>query len=689
MHRNVLGLLLCLYTVAQLAGCRSRPENFLDEPLDRYQTFALQIEYPDQAEPPREDLAGSPPPFGMRREDPKEFWHLSLEEAVRIALANSEVMRDLGGRLLNTPATATTVYDVAIQESNPQTGPEAALSAFDAQLSSNLIFNRNERTLNNAFFGGGVVSLAQNTANFDLQVSKVGATGTQFAMRNFILYDRNNAVANRFPSAYEAILEGEIRQPLLQGAGVAFNRIAGPQFNPVPGRPVQPGNYNGVLIARVRTDVALADFERAVRDLLVELEQTYWQLYFSYRNLDAAIARREAALQTWRSVNSRFEAGIAKREEEALARAEFYAARANVENALSGSTTSGLTVGTTAGVYTVERQLRLLMGIPINDGRLIRTADEPATVDVNFSWDSSVLTALVRRVELRRQRWEIERREMELFAARNFLQMRLDFVGLYRWRGFGDELLSERGGPNGSAFADLFGGDLQEWQLGLTLNTPVGNRIGHTAVRNAEWLLARERAVLRDQELTVLHDLSAAFAELERAYQTSRSFYNRRIATLERLDSVRAEYEAGEVLLEQLLDAQRQATETDSEYFRSLVEYNIAVLNLHRIRGTVLNYLGVALAEGPWTPEAYNSAGKLSRRFYKPPINYAISVPGYVSRGAYPQIVEEVQPLPDAEGEEIAPQQEPDQRQPLPKPPEQHKLLPPQGKAEPAPEAKP
>ncbi len=155
------------------------------------------------------------------------------------------------------------------------------------------------------------------------------------------------------------------------------------------------------------------------------------------------------------------------------------------------------------------------MGIDVNDGRLLRPSDEPAKAEMVFDWDESVDNAMFRRVELRRQKWAIKRREMELLAARNQLLMRLDLVGQYRWRGFGDDLFGNNSVANGSAFHDLYQGDLQGWGLGLELSTPIGNRIGHAAVRQAELSLSRERALLREQERGVLAELSEAFNELD------------------------------------------------------------------------------------------------------------------------------------------------------------------------------
>jgi hypothetical protein len=68
-----------------------------------------------------------PPPQTLRSEQPLADWPLSLEDAIRIALANNEVIQDIGGRVISAPATASTVYDVALQETDPRFGQEAAL----------------------------------------------------------------------------------------------------------------------------------------------------------------------------------------------------------------------------------------------------------------------------------------------------------------------------------------------------------------------------------------------------------------------------------------------------------------------------------------------------------------------------------------------------------------------------------
>ena len=338
-----------------------------------------------------------------------------------------------------------------------------------------------------------------------------------------------------------------------------FNRIAGPDN--------QPGVYTGVLLARLNTDVALTDFEIAVRDLVSNVENAYWDLYYGYRVLDAKVKARDAGLDTWRKIYALYEVNRrgGEAEKEAQARAQYYAFQQDVQNALSGEPIdatrnwNGLPSGAfraTGGVLMAERRLRLLMGLPPSDCKLIRPTDEPIAAKIDFDWCQITAEATTRRAELRRQKWIVRRRELELIASKNFLLPKLDAVGRYRWRGFGDDLFPIEpipASPNerfDNAYGNLTSGDFQEWQLGFELNVPIGFRQGHVAERNAELLLSRERAILRDQQREVVHEVADAIGELDRAYTVLQTSYNRLGANRDQLGAVQAAYEADKAPLD-------------------------------------------------------------------------------------------------------------------------------------------
>tara|TARA_R110002095_G_scaffold99107_2_gene87132 strand:+ start:1794 stop:4301 length:2508 start_codon:yes stop_codon:yes gene_type:complete len=635
---------------------------------ETYQRALTEIEYPNVDEVDEGDTIGTQAPAMISSSATPDYWELTLEQAMNLALQNSKVLGDVGGVSLNTPAALHTKYDPAITEADPRYGVEGALSAYDATLSASTFFEKNDKALNNVFFGGGTRLLRQDAMVIQAQLTKRAMTGTEFTLRDYIDYDANNSPGNQFAHAYQNNIEMEFRHPLLRGGGIDFNQLAGPSNT--------PGVINGVIIARINTDISLGEFEISVRDLVSDVENAYWDLYYGYRDLDAKIMARDSALETWRRIRALYENGRrgGEAEKEAQAREQYFRYQAEVENALSGRLLNGThtnngsqggTFQSNHGVYVAERRLRMLLGIPINDGRLIRPADEPSLARVEFDWEETLVESLDRRPEIRRQRWQIKKRELELQANKNFLMPELDLIGRYRWRGFGRNYLAE-GNDTGrfdGALNNLFDGDFQEWQVGLELSVPLGKRQAHAAMRHAELQLARDRAILHEQERTIVQSLSNAIADVDRAYSVLQTTFNRRHAARQEVAAVQAAFESDNATLDLLLESQRRQAEADGSYYRSLVEYSLAVKNVQFEKGSLLSYNNIYLEEGRWPKKAYTDAAERERlRGRIRTMAQAPSYSGNLDQGVFPQLLipgdtpnNQPQPAPEPMPENFVP----------------------------------
>lgn len=588
-------------------------------------SLATQIEYPNVRSNLVPHVAGAPRPLTIENPSELPAREMQLDEAIQIALANSDILRTLGGSVVQAPLTARTNFDPAITESNPLTGVEAALSAFDTQATGQLFWQVNDRPNNvriNPILQNFQRSVLQQTnAQFNYELAKRTATGARFAARTNVAYDLTNTPNRLFSSAYTGWFEAEYRQPLMRGAGVDFNRIAGPNST--------VGQYNGVLIARINTDITLADFEQGIITFINDVETAYWELHFAYHNLETIVAGRNSALLTWQRVKELQKVGMRGGDAAAVAQASanYYTFDVAVRDALSG----------TNGLYASEQRLRYLMGLPPTDGQLIKPTSQPMDGEVVFDWDTALSDALTRRVEIRRQKWNIKRRELEMLAARLNRKPTLDFLGLYRYRGLGDALIDNYDSNNSfnSLAQSIFDGQYQEWQAGVELGYPVGFRQASAAVANARWNLARETALLREQELRVSHDLSNASRLVARAYQLMQSNYNRQDADRQQVDALQARYESGLDNINFLLQAQQQLATSQSAYFRSLTDYQLALRDFHREKGSLLNYNQVGLSEGAWPAPAYQDAVERGRFFAPRSNSEQVDVPSPLSSGAF------------------------------------------------------
>ncbi len=574
--------LACAIALVGLPGCRSYrnlPET-IGNRTEKIDNLMRRVD----AGAPAERISELPAaPLTLKRPedlDAATYRDMTLDKAIRLAIENGEVLRKLGGMILTDPERIYTEQTIPLQVTNPQTGIEAALSAFDANLYAFGKWQNNDRRYNNQFISGGANAFQQDTHDYVLQISKYTATGAQLAIRSITDYDANNATGNITPSAWQTQFQAEMRQPLLQGGGLTFNRIAGPGS--------VPGNYNGVLIAKVNNDLTAAEFRQQLRDYISDVITAYWDLYFAYRSLDSKRDALQRSQATWQSFAALKNNNRRTGTDEAMAREQYYRFKSEVNDAISGQ----------LGVQTMERNLRLLIGISITDGVLIRPADEPNEAPLVFDWDSIAIEAVQLRSELQQTRLKVKRSQMEVLAAKNFLMPELDLVSTYRIRGLGRHLAGDD-----SAFGELGSGDYQEYEASVELRMPVGFRQAHAAVRNAQLKVQRQNTLLREQERRILRDLTNDVVECDRAYVQMQTNMNRYLAATDALKGMETNRGNGlPISLEQLLDAQRRASEAQTKYYLSLSQYAISTKNVQYQQGTLLHAIHLmVLDEQPET----------------------------------------------------------------------------------------
>lgn len=652
------GQWLLVGALMAFTGCHPTQPFYLheDKDLSHFLDKATQFETPDHQAPPLAEAALSHRPLTLSNPEFTEIWELSLEEVVSISLANTKLIR--GGqpvRLQNGTLFAgtqegnllqlgsqsfKTMYDPSIQQTNPgfqndgstvsggtnnsQIGEEAALSAFDAQLSivgngpggQNAFLNYTDRPRNIASNNPTFPFITKTVdGGLTTQISKQSAEGTTYTVRNNTGYNRGFSFGQNVQplvSTWNTTMEVEARHPLLRGRGTLVNRMP-------------------VVIARIGNDIELMAMQGQIQDMLNNIEVRYWDLYLSYRNLETAKVGRDSALITWRNVYTRFRGGRDDEQKEAQSREQYYAFRAQVETALRE-------------LYNNENELRLLMGISATDGRLIRPKDDPVLARVNFDWNEINAESLARRPELISKRWEIKQREMEVILARNRLLPQLDVGAVYRWVGLGDDLINaDRNGknfpaPGSTAWDALTEGNYQEWGMFFSMQTSIGLRRELAGVRHAQLRLAREKAALDDMELDVNVGLAKAVRNLDANYQLAQTNANRWAAAQTEVSVVESQYELGTVTLDILLEAQRRRAQAQNAFWVSVAEYNKAIADLHNRKGSILEYNGICMEEGPWPEKAYFDALQRAReRDAGMYFNYGWTRPEVISRGATPQ----------------------------------------------------
>lgn len=575
----------------------------------------------------------------------EEVWPMTLQEAIRIGLDNSEIVRvipfgaqgiPIGGfepSPLNTGSgagaagqlgagTLQSVYDPAIQE----TQIAQALSVFDTAFTTSLTWNKSTQPVNNTLTGGlasigarNVVLQIQDTANFQMGLSKRTATGGQINITHNVQWLYQNNIFQTYPSVYTTNIQMQLTQPLMGSA-------------PLPGQAIGSApavgleaNRAPIVIARLTADAAVWVFKAEVMAHVRSIEQQYWSLAQQHVQLWSS----EKAVELAREIVNREQAElvVGKGTVADVAEAQQRLEQFNLD-----------LVTKTSDVITTERQLRNILGLPPADNRRIIPVTPPAEARLEPDWDSSLAQMVTFQPDIVQQQLRVRIAELQLLIARNQLLPQLNLNLLYQLNGLGQQLDNAEAVMTGATIKALdpvirnkeiaaglpvnagFYNNFHTWQVGFTFQMPLGMRSPLANTRNAQYILLRQRAYLQQFVHQTTHSLARFFLEVDANYKQFKTASRLRAAAAQRLEAQRAYYEEGRITIDRFLDAVSQYAQAVAQEAQFKTTYNISIVALEEAKGTLLAYNNIAVAEGPHPRKAYVQARDIQDAHRKLPI---------------------------------------------------------------------
>lgn len=611
MTRIQRGLLLVmLLGGAALLGCQQH--HFMTEADYRhYQAQGLNCPKPVEGEEEASGPATGRLPYTDVRtvlspEAPKR--EVTLAECFALALENGrtgEFFDRDGGRRNSlvgpvrqaavsnaTDSIRVFAYDPAIAAVDI----EQSLAKFDAFFQTSMAWQKNDRPVGTAldsFFAFGQNAIQQDIGAFQSALLKPLPTGGLAGITFNTDYELSN-LNPRVNPAYRPTLNLSFEQPLLQGFGVGMNQLLEQHPGSVRQNIAFPtgGRVPSILLSRIFADETNIEFERRVQDLLFAVEEAYWELYAAYWDLYSREIGVRQGHAAWQRNKARFEAGSIPIQELAQIEDQFYAFRAQRLQAM-GSGTGRL------GVLAAERRLRYMVGLPVEDGRRLVPADAPTTTPYRPNWMAAVNAGLVRRPELIQVRQEIQAAQLNVLRQQNTLLPDLRTFANYELTGLGSQLDgSERAG---NALASFANNGFHNWTLGVLFRAPLGFREAHSQVTRAQLQLAQRVAYLVDQEQKLQFNLARSYQLLFQSHELIKVQRSRRLAAATQLEGVYKKFLVGssDVTIVQLLEAQRSFADALRDEHFAIADYNIAIVDFERQKGTLMEYNNVEVAQGP------------------------------------------------------------------------------------------
>jgi outer membrane protein TolC len=498
-------------------------------------------------------------------------WNMPLDEAIRIGLANCDVIRVLGG------SSGRTIYDPAVAN----TQIDVARGRFDPNLESDNNFYRNETpsegfdpTDPSRVIIDGPATNEYQTRTGLTKVGPTGATASVGAVSDPRQYNTAGYPLNpRVPSS----IEMSVTQPLLQGGGW------GPNLAPIE-------------IARIDTERSFFQMKDAVQEMVRGVIEAYWALVAARTDV---WAREQQVKQTTEALNvaeARLRAGLGALGDVAQARSALADFRASLITAK-------------ATVLNREASLRNILGLPPSVPSRVIPVSPPSTRRLDVSWPDVLKVAGMRRPDLIELKLVLEADQQRLTVRRNDALPRVDAVALYRWNGL-------EGRTPDRMIQSTRPGQYTEWQLGVNFSVPLGLRASRARLREEQLVISRDRAELQQGFHNASHQLADNYRNLAQYYDLYRAYHDSRVASRKNLDAQMAVYSVNlarqgeQAIYLNVLQAITAWGNAVSAEAQALTAYNTELANLERQAGIILEAHGVRFLE-----ERFASIGPLGRLF--------------------------------------------------------------------------
>lgn len=446
-----------------------------------------------------------------------------------------------------------------------QTSIQEARGAFDITAFVEGKYDSVNDPVGSTLTTGGASRLEEEKLGFRAGLKKKVETGAEiYATQELKRTDSNSTFFTPNPQV-EARLTVGVVQPLLNGAGIGYNRSI-------------------IRIAKIDSQIARQEFLRQVESHLLEITRTYWGLYMARGVYQAKERASQEADKTLKDLESRnnFDAI-----EQQILRARAASAERRADLVRSES-----------AVRSAEDRLKALVNDPaireVSAIEIIPT-DKPVLDRTVADLEQAAAAALQNRPEVQQAFLQLKasaiRRDMSRNEMMPVLNLMLEgYVAALR--------RDDWSGPLNDQFDPMRPG----YSVGLRLEYPLGNN--QAEARNMRRRLEMRQLVsqLRTTMETVLLEVKVSMREVHTAYRDLSAKYDSMLAAREDLEHLQKRREAmflgGDTTaisyIEYVIDAQQRRATAEENFLRAVATYNVALTTLERSKGNLLAYETIA-----------------------------------------------------------------------------------------------
>jgi len=491
--------------------------------------------------------------------------YLTEREAIEMALVNNLEIN------VERHSNLTSQWDIKLQE-----------SFYDPKGTFGYDFNRFTNPSTSVLQGGSSVTDMLSGYTFGYQ--HPFSTGTSL---DFSFIGNRTDTTNFFAGIVPAIrseLHFFVRQDLLRG----FGKTA--------------AEYE-IEISRNNLDITGQEFKRKVTDVVVQVQDRFWELQAALKAVEVTEKAHEYANIVYEQNQARYEVGTAARLEVVQAEAELASRK---EEMIRARFTYRRVQDQLVQLVSDFEDPRTFKGeiIPVEK-------KEPAPPQEEF--DKLLEIAVEMRPEMQQADLGVSNFNIRHEQSRDNLKPKLDLLAGYQQYGLGGDIIlrdfSEWPGvpeppiigiiPGGlgDSLSSLASGDFRGFVVGINLDLPIKN--SESRAQNAKAQIDLRRAKLEKRSLRQIIALEIRDAMTQVDMNEARLDASRTAvrAAEERLEAEEARFEVGLGTTRQLIEAQRDLLQSISVEVRSEMDLRKSLALLDKAVGRTFEKNNIVLAD--------------------------------------------------------------------------------------------
>lgn len=440
-------------------------------------------------------------------------------------------------------------------------------SKFDATFEINLSEEEEVRQQSNAF--SSPVKSRNKSHNWDFSLTQKLVTGADYKLSFTNDRNKTNSVTAGLNPSYFTEMVFSLTQPLLKNFGIDLTK-------------------RNIYIANNEVNISDYVFKDKVIDIISDVENVYWDLVFSIEDLAVKKKSLERARNLERQVKAQVAVGT-------MAEIETLQAQSEV-----ASRDESLLVAQDL-IQDNEDILKNILNIDYGSEeglKAIHPSDRPDMVVDEINLNEAIKDTLLNRPDYLGKKKELENKNILVKFRENQLYPTVDLFGTMGLNGLSGDAItvnsgtfqgrSKYGGDYGTALSDSLTGKFYNWEVGLKLSYPLGNRSAKAQLSASRLEKAQLILSIKDLEKSIIVEVREAVRQLKTDLKRINATRIARKLAEEKLKAEEKKFEVGLSTSFSVLEFQEDLAEQQSNEIKALIDFKKSKIRLRQVMATTL-----------------------------------------------------------------------------------------------------